>query len=176
MDVTDAAEAVRAFLVPAASALTIEQRVGNACIWCPTVILPGQGVSLGDADGCYPHACPPCHELQGAALAAYLDWDHHVTDCTLCRTGPCETTLTMKHEAMRARERAGWGAAYCGRCQRAFGPGETFMPHVWLGTSRVVLSLVHTGPCAVTDPGETGAQPFRTPGWRIQRTSLSRGV
>ncbi|GHC60740.1 hypothetical protein GCM10010349_30240 [Streptomyces flavofungini] len=146
---TDAAEAVRAFLVPAPSTLTIEQRWGNACVWCPQTILPGQGVNLGGTDDCHPHACPPCHEDQAAALAAYLDWNEHVSHCTICRTGPCDTTLTMKHATMRAREHAGWGAAYCASCQKTFGPGEGFMPHVWLGTSRVVLSLVHTGPCAL---------------------------
>ncbi|MEL3944895.1 hypothetical protein [Streptomyces sp. LNU-CPARS28] len=174
MDVTDVADAVRVFLVPAPSLLTIEQRAGNACVWCPETILPGQGVDLGGADGCYPHACPPCHEVQGAALAAYLDWHAHAEDCVLCQIAPCETTLTMRQAAMRARERAAWGPAYCGACQHTFLAGEGFMPHVWVGASRVMLSLVHTGPCQSVDTSDTRARPLLEPppqgrirGWRI---------
>ncbi|MFD9881702.1 hypothetical protein ACFWZT_09590 [Streptomyces alboflavus] len=155
MNMTDAAEAVRAFLAPTADTLTIERRWGYVCVWCPQTIPPGQGVSLGGTDDCHPHACPPCLELQTAALTAYLNWNEHVSHCTICRTGPCDTTLTMKHATLRTREQAGWGAAYCACCQRAFGPGEGFMPHVWLGASRVVLSLVHIGPCALPQVSDT---------------------
>ncbi|EPH45351.1 hypothetical protein ABT390_35515 [Streptomyces aurantiacus] len=143
-DVTDA---VRIFLAPPENTLTVEQRSGYVCTWCPTVLAPGKGVSLGGTDTWHPHACRPCHAIQGQALAAYLDWNDHVTDCVICRTGPCETSLTLRHATVKARERAGWQPAYCTSCQNSFAPGEAFVPHMWIGTSSVVLSFLHTGPC-----------------------------
>ncbi|WP_405656914.1 hypothetical protein [Streptomyces sp. RK9] len=143
----DVSNAVRAFLVPREGTLTIEQRSGYVCIWCPTVLRPGQGIPLGGAGTWHPHACTPCHTIQGQALTAYLAWNDHVTDCVVCRTGPCETSLSLRHATVQTRERAEWRPA-CTSCNAAFAPGEGFVPRMWLGASRVALSFLHLGPCA----------------------------
>ena len=143
----DVTEALRLFVVPAGTALTVQQRSGTVCVWCPRDLDGGDGVDLGGTGDWRPRACPPCHEVQRHSLATYLDWYDHGITCMRCPLGPCERGQALRAEHLTARERAGMPQLWCAHCRTPIEHAEQARPHVWEGMSGPVFSYLHARPC-----------------------------
>ncbi|MGA4841693.1 hypothetical protein [Streptomyces sp. G45] len=149
----DVTEALRIFIVPPGCALTAEQRAGAVCVWCPRVLDGGDaGMDLGGTGDWHPRSCPACYEVQGRALASYLDWHEHGITCPHCPLRPCDHGQALGAEHLAARERAGKPALTCAHCRAAVGPGEQVRPHLWNGVSAPVFSYLHARPCPARAP------------------------
>lgn len=135
-------------VVPALSALCLEQRSGAVCVWCPRVLPPGVGVGLSP-DGRL-RACTPCHTVQVRVLVTYLGWYDHIVTCLYCPFGPCERgrALAARHQAWR--EQAGKPELSCVGCRTPIARGEPLRPHLWQGLNGPVYGYLHTRRCPTT--------------------------
>ncbi|MFD9905651.1 hypothetical protein [Streptomyces sp. NPDC059063] len=143
----DVTEALRTFAVPADNALTVQQRSGTVCVWCPRTLDGGEGVDLGGAGDWRPHACPACHKIQSRALTTYLDWYDHGVTCMRCPLRPCERGRALAAEHLTAREQSGKPPLWCVHCRTSIQPGEQARPHLWQGLSGPVYSYLHARSC-----------------------------
>ncbi|WP_282795197.1 hypothetical protein [Streptomyces sp. CC224B] len=130
-------------------ALTVPQAQGNACIWCPTTLHTGKGISLGgDAYWC-PHACPPCHAARTQVIATYADWNDHLLTCTTCLQGaPCDSARTLREAHVQARTAVGRPSVWCMNCLTIMRPGAVWEPHLWQSRRGPELDYRHTGSCS----------------------------
>ncbi|WP_157855800.1 hypothetical protein [Streptomyces aureocirculatus] len=74
-DVTDP---LRMFVVPGAALLDVQQNSGNACVWCPRTLRPGQGIALGGSGNWLPHACRDCYDAQTRPCSRIATANGHV--------------------------------------------------------------------------------------------------
>ncbi|GGO59041.1 hypothetical protein [Streptomyces lasiicapitis] len=142
-------DTMRILVVPTATALTIQQNAGNVCVWCPRPIFPSEGVDLGGARGWAPHAYRTCYRLQTRALVTYFDWVDHLHGCVPCRAALCDTSRSHLRVHLEAREKARRPAPYCGWCRHTVSQDRLFIPYVWRGNSRPMLSYAHVPDCSL---------------------------
>ncbi|MCI3929968.1 hypothetical protein [Streptomyces sp. AN091965] len=144
---SDVGRGLRLFVVPALSTVTIQQRSGTVCVWCPRTLDGGEGVDLGALGDWHLRACPACHEVQGRVLATYLDWYDHGIACLYCPLGPCERGKELGAQHLAAREQAGKPELSCVGCRTPIAPGEAIRPHLWQGLGGPVFSYLHARRC-----------------------------
>ncbi|MFI8930662.1 hypothetical protein ACIG3E_23665 [Streptomyces sp. NPDC053474] len=138
-------------VVPALSALCLEQRSGAVCVWCPRVLPSGEGVGLSP-DGRL-RACTPCHTIQARALATYLDWYDHTVTCLYCPFGPCERGQALAAQHVAAREHAGKPELSCVGCRSSIACGEVIRPYLGQGLNRPVYGYLHARGCPTPTTG-----------------------
>ena len=128
--------------------LTLLQSQGNACVWCPRLLLPGACVDLGGDRGWTPRACHACHTVHTRILETYVRWNDHLILCPECRAGSaCPLPGALRAAHVEARRRADRPKVWCLACLSTMGPEEPWRPHLWRGQRGPELSYIHACGC-----------------------------
>ncbi|QCX81025.1 hypothetical protein C9F11_37210 [Streptomyces sp. YIM 121038] len=152
MSAPGVAETLLLAIVERGPALSVQQVQGNACVWCPAVLLPGDGVDIrggrtAERDW-WPHACKACYANNLRSVATALDWNDHLLGCAACcQHAPCSTVGTLRAAHIEARRRIGRPAVWCRECLRVMRSDELWQPHLWQSRRGTELSYRHAGTC-----------------------------